>query len=399
MADSLLWPGASPMMRAVSDVGAARPDIPRELVEALWSPATCPDGEPLAHLAAAVGVAVWNPDWSSARKRRVIARTITLKRRRGTLPAFVEHLEFVDAELVELRAAPQIAAPRPSRTPAERAAWAAQFPELRVYAYRLRHVRRGIMIAGRPLGGSRRVARGEGGEGHVGSRATIVEHGVETEIPVEAVGGVYRVAVPARGRRFTLGRPMSRAMATPRPSTAGDRIFTYRPGSIRFDTLRAGLTPIDINPTRVAQVATRGQVMTPGRALFGARRFARPSTAKERVFDSLRLFDAAKARAGRVSSRGGWILGRTKLGQPPFELEIAVDLSRQVKGRRPFPRLPGRLRAHDGRRTAEAIEAIRAAKLGRDRVLVRTGLSRPIAIGDGITVDSGARVGQIIRSL
>lgn len=282
MADGFLWPGATPLMRAVSDVGAGRPALPVEALGSLWNPATCPP-DALPHLAAAVGVAVWKTEWDESLKRRVIARTIALKRRRGTTPTFREFLSFVEAELVEVRAGPSIAAPRPARTQAERDAWAAQFPELRVYAYRTRHERRRLVAPGRPLGGSRRILR--------------------------------------------------------------------------------------------------------------------PSSAAERVFDSLRILDREKVKSGRVRRRGGVIMGRTRLGHPPYVVELAVDLTRKGKRRRPLPKLPGFARPHDGSRTAEAIEAVRAAKLGRDKVLIRTGLSRPIAVGGGATVGSGARVGQVIRSL
>jgi len=394
--ESLLWSNASPLMRAVSEAGARRPAPPLALIERLWSPKTCPP-EALPHLAAAVGVAVWNPEWPEPVKRRVIERTIVLKRRRGTIGAFEEHLGFIDAELVELRAPPQVAAPRAPRTIAERERWARQFPELRVYAYRTKHTRRGVIVAGRPLGGARRVSRVSGAPANAGYRATIVEGGIERDIPITASAGEFMAAIPRQGVRFTPGRVLSRSV--PRSSTARDRVFTYRPGRLRLDTLPPGMTPLDIEPKRVGAVAERPRAITPGVTLFGGRRILRPSTAKERVFDSVRVFDAEKARRGVSRPRGGWILGRTKLGQAPFELELSVDLSRPMKGRRPFPRLPGVLREHDKSRVAEAIATIRAAKLGRDRVRVRTGLSRPISVGDGLTVSGGYRVGQIIRSL
>ena len=396
MADGFLWPGATPLMRAVSDVGAGRPALPVEALGSLWNPATCPP-DALPHLAAAVGVAVWKTEWDESLKRRVIARTIALKRRRGTTPTFREFLSFVEAELVEVRAGPSIAAPRPARTQAERDAWAAQFPELRVYAYRTRHERRRLVAPGRPLGGSRRILRPSVAAEFASHRATVVEGGVEREIRVTVVDGVRRAAIPANLKRLTPGRPLSRAFA--RPSTAADRVFTYRSGSIRLDAIPASLTPLDVQPKRVAQSAQRRRLATPGLPLGGSRRILRPSSAAERVFDSLRILDREKVKSGRVRRRGGVIMGRTRLGHPPYVVELAVDLTRKGKRRRPLPKLPGFARPHDGSRTAEAIEAVRAAKLGRDKVLIRTGLSRPIAVGGGATVGSGARVGQVIRSL
>ena len=45
------------------------------------------------------------------------------------------------------------------------------------------------------------------------------------------------------------------------------------------------------------------------------------------------------------------------------------------------------------------LAAVRAAKLGRDKVEVRTSLHRPITLGDRVPLDGSRRLGQVIRSL
>jgi hypothetical protein len=136
-----------------------------------------------------------------------------------------------------------------------------------------------------------------------------------------------------------------------------------------------------------------------GRPWFGAVRVLRASSAPERVYDSLRIFDPAKGRKYLVRRRGGWFCGSARLGQPAFLLEVSIDVSSKRPGRRRFGKcLPGFVRGHDGARTASALEAVRASKLARDQVLVRTNLSRPITAGDGVPLDGTFRLGQITRS-
>ena len=399
MTDSLLWSGATPLMRAVSFVGGARRPLDTSPLAAMWNPRTCPI-EALADLASAVGVPVWDSAWDETKKRSVIAATIAVKRRRGTVTSFAAVLGMIDAELVQAKSAPQVTVPRASKTPAERAAWAAQFPEVRVYANRTRRVRKGCMVAGGFLAGGHTQASTAAAA--AAATAVVVQGGVETPVAVhvDPETGAYTLSLPDRGPRLVAGRPLAGRNRVPQASTAGRRLYAFTMGDAAPDTLAPSVRPIEVNPDGVAQPAVRRGVLTPGKPWGGARRFATLSTAGDRVYRSVRLYVADLVAKGTVGPRGGWILGRSQLGMAPFVVELAVDLSAKKVGRRAFPfRFPGTVRAHDATRVSQAIEAVRGAKLGRDRVLLRTGLSRQITVGDGVTLSGGFRLGQITRSL
>lgn len=400
---SLQAQNATPLMRAVSLTLAERRPIGPGDLATLWDPMRAPAAV-LPYLAAAHGVSVWRSDWSDDRKRRVIARSIDLKRRRGTVPCFEGHLEFVDAELLQVIAPPSRAVVLQALTPAERAAWLAQFPELRIYYFRNRNKQRGVMSPGvwrSPI----LTVRSSQAARYAGARAVVVDQGVERSAIVQTASGAsdfaqtVQVAIAQRGRRrFVPGVP-GLGFRFACSSDAADRLYVLRAGDSGPETAKPGLRPIDVRPERVAGRVSGLPAVTPGHALGGPFRFLLNSRAREGVYDSVRLFDPARARAGKVRQRAGLTLGQSRLGQPAFHLELAVDLSFKRRKARRLPNLPGFVQAFDPTRTEEAMAAIRAAKLGRDKVQVRTALHRRITLGDAPPLNGTVRLGQIIRSL
>lgn len=398
---SLQPQNATPLMRAVSLTNAERRPIAPSDLGLLWDPRTCP-AIALPHLAAAHGVSVWRSDWSEARKRRVIARSIALKSKRGTLPCFEEHLAFVDSELVQVIAPPQRATPLDPWTEQERASWRAQFPELRIYFFRNRAQLAGLTISGRWLA-SRLTPQDSRAEQFAGQQAAVFDRGVQRSARVRVLGGVdafgrtAQISLPTTGR-FLVPGPVGRGLF-PQRSIARDRLYVIKPGAGGPETVRPGLRPIDVAPDRVSAPVAGLSAYPAGQALAGPFRFVRASQAREAVYDSLRLFEPSRVRAGKVRRRAGLTPGLTRLGQPPFHLELAVDLSHKRRKARRFPNMPGYPEEFDPTRADEALAALRAAKLGRDRILVRTGLHRRITLGDGVPLDGSFRLGQIIRSL
>jgi len=389
-------------MRAVSLANAERRPVAPADLAALWDPMAAPAAV-LPYLAAAHGVSVWRSDWSDERKRQVIARSIVLKRRRGTIPCFEEHLGFADAELLQIIAPPQLSVARQAMTAQERTGWLAQFPELRLYHFRTRARLAGVLTPGK-WHSSRLFARDSRGEIQAGQRAVILDQGIERPAIVQAAAGeslfgqTVRVALPASGRRFVPGVG-SAGFRVPLASDAPDRLFAFRAASRGADTLRPGLQPLDVVPTRVSGRQAGVAAVTPGQALAGPFRFLQRSAAREGVYDSVRLFDPARARAGKFRQRAGLTPGFSRLGQPAFHLELAVDLSFRRRKARRLPNLPGFVEAFDPTRADQAMAAIRAAKLGRDKVEIRTALHRRITAGDRVPLNGTVRLGQILRSL
>lgn len=400
MADlhTLLPSNATHRERAISEAMAAWWDLPVEILTTLWDPATCPEAV-LPHLARALRMPLWLDRWNLARKRANLARWIALSRRRGAEPTFRELLGMVDVELVEFRAPPQGLFPSRRWTAAERQAWRARFPEIRVYPFRNTHVRRGGFFPGGclPMAPQKSVA-----SDFAGRRATIVRDGVETPIPGRVLGGAgelatgqFRVALPARGRNSCL--PMMPGVNfIPRASTAASRAYTYADGPGDPDLLLPG-RPLDVTPERIYAPHVRRLGLFPGQCLPMV---PLRSIAGEFVYDSVRIYDPAVAQTNGPARKGGWILGRSRPRQAPFTVKLAVDASR----RRPGGFVPGGVlpmapRAFDVERLDEAAQAVRAAKLGRDQALITLVPYRPINAGDGIPANGSFRLGQIIRSL
>ncbi|GIX38020.1 MAG: phage tail protein I [Silanimonas sp.] len=98
---SLLPPNATPAERALEGATARLADVSTPLRD-LWNPDTCPAAL-LPWLAWALAVPGWQPDWSETAKRRAIARSIAVHRRRGTFGAVRRVLDALgfEAEIVE----------------------------------------------------------------------------------------------------------------------------------------------------------------------------------------------------------------------------------------------------------------------------------------------------------
>lgn len=91
-APSLLPPNALAGDRAIEAAAAHTARPPIEL-SSLWDPMTC-RADLLPWLAWGLSIDIWDPDWSEATKRQMIAEAIARQRRKGT-PAAVD--EVLDA--------------------------------------------------------------------------------------------------------------------------------------------------------------------------------------------------------------------------------------------------------------------------------------------------------------
>lgn len=390
---------AGPREVAISAAVADWWDIPVELLDGLWDPLTCPPAV-LPHLARAQGMPLWPERWTLSEQRAYTARWIVLSRRIGAVPTFEELLAQVDARLVEFLAPPQGLFPRSPQSPAALAAFRAQYPEIRVYPQRTAHRRPGGFTLGHALP---MVLRSSVAGQFGGYRASVVDRGVESPVSVRVtVGagafaqGLFEVRLPTKARRLILPAILGSGF-TPRRSTAESRVYLYGKGSAPGPDLLPPGTPFELTPKRVREPHELRGGFVVGRALPMV---LRKSVAAAHVYDSVRVFDPDRAVQTGPPRRGGWMLGRSKLRQPAFVEHLAVDASyRRPGGFTVGHALPMTLRRHDGARMAEITAAIRAAKLGRDQVLVRTNLFRTIQVGDAIPLNGSVRVGDIIQRL
>ena len=401
---ALLPPNASQYELAIAEAVAQWWDIPVAHLDTLWDPRQIP-ADLLPFLAWALSLDIWNDRWDISKKRSVTARSVALSRLRGTEPAFREFLNIVDARLVEFLPPPQGLFPKNQWTGDQLRKWRNQFPEIRVYPFRIRHtLPRNMLTIGQPWFGSRHILRPSVAGIYGGRRATWVKEGVETNVSVrvdvgsgEFARGIFTVVLPTSLPRlapsFITGRNV-----IPRSSTAKSRNYIYGQGARTPDLLQPG-TAISLEPDHVAaqHVVRGGFFLGKGHTLS---MILRRSVAAEHVYDSVRIYDPESAITFGAPRKGGWILGSSKLRQKPFLLRITADLSRKRRGGlvvgKSFPQI---VRPFDTARVDEGLSAVRAAKIGRDRVMVRTNLHREINASDSIRPDGSFRVGQIVQSL
>jgi phage tail P2-like protein len=100
--DSLLPPNATPVERGFEAAGARITALPVP-VRDTWNPATCP-ATLLPWLAWALSVDNWDPTWTEGQQRAVIAASVAVHRRKGTVAAVREALAaagYGDASLIE----------------------------------------------------------------------------------------------------------------------------------------------------------------------------------------------------------------------------------------------------------------------------------------------------------
>ena len=96
MSDSLLPPNASDLELAVEKVLSRTEQIP-VTIDTLWDPETAPENT-LPWLAWALSVDEWSSAWSVATKRRVVANSVELHRKKGTRGAINLALSGINIE-------------------------------------------------------------------------------------------------------------------------------------------------------------------------------------------------------------------------------------------------------------------------------------------------------------
>lgn len=99
---TLLPPNASPQERAIEEAVARISAVPTPM-RALWNADTCP-GQMLPWLAWAMGVDVWDSQWSDGSKRETIKTALQVKQRKGTIWSIKRVLAsagYGDAEIIE----------------------------------------------------------------------------------------------------------------------------------------------------------------------------------------------------------------------------------------------------------------------------------------------------------
>lgn len=387
-ADTLLPPNARPFEIALERAATSGMQLDADAIRRTKQPWTISESM-LPFLAHDLSVDFWNDAWPLTRKRQVTAGAFDLHRRKGTLWAIRQAAKLADAEVVRATLPPAKTFCAPSLTAAEREAFLAKYPELRLYRYRSAGEAGRGAFAYRLFAAPWKFPVASTAAARYGRQAYFYRDGQETALrtvtrytetreglavdydevrrPGVAIGAFAGVL---RGRcaydHKAAGR-MYRLRTETRYTTSAERVH--------FNTVKPSLETMGYDSQPVAQ---RGQ----RRGVFAGGSYAGqhpvPTDATTRIYDRLWLFDPSVPLESRGRSTH---LGGARLGMPAFHAEIVL----RMRGRRPLFMagrfVYGALTASDQTPYREALAAVASACSARDRVFIQTSTMRPVTAG------------------
>lgn len=447
----VLYRQAAGLEKAMADVDAGRLIATyAELVRDQWDPWAI-SYRNLGYLAWAMGVNLWEDDWSEQQRRQWVANQWTFKYYRGSDLGMQMAVQAVGATILNIVRPPALFQPGPALTAAERAAYLARFPQLRLYPYAPRPQLPWLNYMGgfsyAPDGSKIFVNNGHFfgpykpfyptnyNAGGLYLRACTLydpQTGVETQLTVRTVTGVPTPGVPVTtydeiqlpfnpgnlffpgaGNMLYLVPPNTPLSITRRhgvilgrlPYEGSNLIRVPRDGSLSttqyqaiFNTVAPGLKPIDVNPTTVSVVhPMRSTEFYCGQPLW--KKFLPKSNAWQYIYEVWYLFDPTRLpdqRWARV------YMGRARFGIQRYTAKLKIDASWQwhkayaYAGHKSWIG-PGRFFAPpDTSRIDQVRRAVTAAMALRDTCLIDTKVKRIIQLRDVVTLDGTYAIGQYI---
>ncbi|KRQ99279.1 phage tail protein I [Bradyrhizobium valentinum] len=260
----------------------------------------------LAHLGFELSVDIWERTWRETRKRAVVANALLLQMKKGTAYCLREYARYADAEVTRIERPPMRVFSGKSLTKADREAWLATLPQVRVW-----HVRDSVPAAPRKAfyGGRAPSARLHSARFYLnwpalipstalerlGRRARWIVDGVETDTRVTNVGSIFRLHLPAPAAlRVFANRVAGRRYYE--PSTARTRLLSIRPKAALpwRSAVTPGLQAVDSEPETIRNPGTRG-FATYCDLPAGLKAFFVPSSAPMRVYERYAVLDGRSA--------------------------------------------------------------------------------------------------------
>jgi hypothetical protein len=413
---TLLPRNYTPYEESIEVMGGARLDaLGPELIDSVIDPETIPFAL-LPWLAWQLRVNIWDPGWSEARKRWVVANSIALHRLKGTLAGIKGYLNLVDTTVVDAIVPPAKTFLCPAYSQAERDAFLAMFPQLRVYPYvagswfkyadftsHAFGLNKSFLGAG-SNGGSITASlfpMSLGAQERYIRTSVLWDHGVSTKLTTrqvseEDVGSIQattydQVILPAKPKseffpnsgpknKIFFGLPADPSRIVNIPITTE---WSFQEARVTEKTISPGLGMIDIVPTDVAQ-----QHQAQAGSLF-AGGFIEPtkpptlpaSIAWRNIYQLWYLFDPSRVP---ISRKRYTHLDWTRLGWPVYTAELQVHISGTINPQETWKFVCGHLRAPSETQTQidDTLMAVRTAMSKRDQIYVYTTTQRPITPAD-----------------
>jgi hypothetical protein len=371
--DDLLPQNATPLLRTFAMAMGRIQDIPVPIDTAKQPLIVTASFLPF--VAWEYSVDVWFTKWPEATKRAIAQRSIQLHQRKGTLYAISEYIRYAGGVVLGVTRPPMTVFSGPSLTRAQRQAWLATLPQVRVWLIR-EEARFGPAKAfhGCQRGGlfvERSYAVPSTALSRLRRRARWVVDGVETDVPVKTFDSYYRLHLRStEGRSVFVSRPFGRRFFI--PSSAWRRLVTIRPQARLPWRSPSGptLTPVSNEPERIKVAGNRGRSVFENMTIGG---YFVPSSAKYRIFDRFAVHDGSRPLRNPACQ----FMGTGRYGFPMhtawLRLSVPGKASPRAAGRGFFtPRTKFWL-PHDGEPLQRVRRAAQSAKRLSDRVLLDIG--------------------------
>jgi phage tail P2-like protein len=406
------------LMRVLAAAGELRvAAIPAPIDTVKQPPIVPPAFEPW--LAWELSVDLWLDNWSQQQLRWMLANSLRLHSRKGTLGCISEYVSTVGGTVVEAIRPPAKLYPMPQLTDAERQKYLDRFPQLRVYPYVARAQLPWLCYFGNADGKNGRFV------GHLfptnadaGGRwtrtATLFDNGVETQLTfrevkeVDTSGSVRtydEATLPARpGTKWFANEPPKAHIYLGRLDPVDQRIVRIpRDGSLEliqfkanYTTVEPGLDMIAVYPQHefIEHDKQAGSCF-PGHCHL-AKTYLTTSIAWRYIYERWYLHDPTRVPDVRKRSTH---MGHARLGIPPFTAELKISIPGQLNPRYFTRWMWGFLRPRGGSSDmiARARAAVSRAMSLRDEILIQTKVLRTVQVADAILCDGSIAVGDLIE--
>ncbi len=384
---------APPLEQAAAGTTVLIDGIPVPIRD-LWDPWTCPESH-LPWLAETLSVDFWDESWPLLKKRAVVAESLALHRKKGSIFALRRYADLAGGEVTKVIRPPQKVYSGASLTRSERDAWHETLPQVRVWRRRDIRSRPYLLISGGP-------GRSAFFEGKFAQPSTPMERvaryvvdGVEKDAEVTDFGSYYRVHIPStRGAAVFSGDILGQRFWI--PSRAGERLFTVQPRMAMPSRAALGprLRAVTAEPYLVAENAPRGYGVFAGDIL--GRQFWVPTDAHERLYHRWPILLPGSPIRRAINRMACQFMGVGFYRWPRHTLRLHVRLP----GKR-SPRQAGEgiivphsrfWLKHDPRPLRMLRRALTAAKSGHDTIYLRTAeaaglrIGKPLLVGDRLIV-------------
>ena len=399
---TMLPPNHTAFEEAVDLTGAQIDELPVDVAKLVrpWEISV----SHLPWLAWGLSVDLWEKEWSEEKHRTLAARSLPMHARKGTQASLAEHIRIMGADPRRFIVPPAKTFLMETLTEAEREAFLARFPQLRIYpfvargTYRFAHFTSAAFGRGQAFLDASCI-KDVGAWSRYVRTAKLWDRGAETTLTIRAVTpeGVGRFHA-AEFDEVVLGAKPTSALhldAPPKPKAflvddfgvarrliriPRDASYEYRLGRESYTTTYPDAVLVDVRPQSVAE-RHEGQpnaLYATDRQFISGKHLP-PSIAWQFIYERWHIHDPDRVPDVRLRSTH---LGFTRLGMPPYNAEIRTRISGTQAPRTASIFVTGHLMTGNRKPISQVREAVRVSRSLRDKILLDTKTYRLPRVGD-----------------